>query len=189
MSDLFVECSTDRRAAGGNSYDRPIVPRLLLTPQEAAEATGRSRKELDIILPRIRIGDRLVRYSVADVEALARGGMPALEAREWCRTVCGLGPFDSLVYFVQTEEEDGSPGPIKIGISARSNLTNRLSSMQTDNHRKLWFVAGLTGNGELERALHRRFDAHRIRGEWFHPHPDILSFLGAMALGSPRSAS
>jgi len=27
----------------------------------------------------------------------------------------------------------------------------------------------------FERAYHRQFAAHRLHGEWFAPHPDILA--------------
>ena len=35
---------------------------------------------------------------------------------------------------------------------------------------------------KLEAELHQRFNALRIRGEWFRPEPELLSFIEERAI-------
>lgn len=65
------------------------------------------------------------------------------------------------VYFVQA----GEGGPIKIGIGADPD--ERLHAMQIGNHAELFLLAAIPGTAAMERELHERFAAGRIRGEWF----------------------
>lgn len=77
-------------------------------------------------------------------------------------------PGDSYVYFIQSEQ-----GPVKIGISAA--VRKRLSTLQSAHPAKLHLRATICAGPSIERAYHRRFAAHRLHGEWFAPHPDILA--------------
>lgn len=79
----------------------------------------------------------------------------------------------SRVYFVQAA--DG--GPVKIGRSA--DPLARVASLQTANPDHLRILATMPGGSAVERALHRTFEAHRVRpdGEWFHPAPEVLAFV------------
>jgi hypothetical protein len=71
------------------------------------------------------------------------------------------------VYFVQAP-----CGSIKIG-RAR-NVEFRIRELQCANPQKLTLLAvALDGNREAE--YHRRFAEHRMQGEWFQPHADILA--------------
>lgn len=68
----------------------------------------------------------------------------------------------------------GGDGPIKIGISVEPE--KRLKALQTGYPYPLQIVCVVEGGGaELETAYHARFAAHRLHGEWFEPHPDILA--------------
>lgn len=66
------------------------------------------------------------------------------------------------VYFIQA---GGNDGPIKIGIA--SDPDERLGNMQIGNHEELFMLAVVPGTVAMERDLHDRFAAGRIRGEWF----------------------
>lgn len=80
------------------------------------------------------------------------------------------------VYFIQAE--DG--GPIKIGVS--DDPTKRLANIQTGHHGTLRLLAVVDGAGvELESQLHTLFEAHRVRGEWFRPHVDIIDLTLAIS--------
>lgn len=72
------------------------------------------------------------------------------------------------IYFVQAPD-----GQIKIGIS--SDPQNRIMILQVSHHGKLRQLAITEGNDQAEKAYHRRFEAHRLKGEWFWPHPEILA--------------
>lgn len=80
-----------------------------------------------------------------------------------------IAAVTQLVYFIQV----GEGGPIKIGIA--QNPQARLSSLQTGHHDTLFIRAIGHGGAEQERAYHATFAQHRLRGEWFEPHADILA--------------
>jgi hypothetical protein len=71
------------------------------------------------------------------------------------------------VYFVQAH-----CGSIKIG-RAR-DVQFRLKELQCANPHKLTLLAVAVDGGN-EVQYHRKFAAHRLLGEWFAPHPDILA--------------
>lgn len=80
-------------------------------------------------------------------------------------------PSEGLVwiYFIQ----EGDDGPVKIG-STTKTVERRLSALQGSNPRELRLLAAVQTGVALEREFHEVFAEHRIRGEWFHPHEDIL---------------
>lgn len=73
------------------------------------------------------------------------------------------------VYFIQR----GSSGPIKIGATAGDPHV-RLSELQIASPETLYLIGFFRGS---EADMHERFEAHRISGEWFSPHEDILEFV------------
>ena len=73
-----------------------------------------------------------------------------------------------VVYFVQAEN-----GLIKIG--STKYLDDRLYSLRCGSPVGLELIASLKGDRTVEFALHTRFAEHRLHGEWFTPHPDILA--------------
>jgi hypothetical protein len=88
----------------------------------------------------------------------------------------------TFVYFIQA----GIGGPIKIGI-ARS-VANRLKSLQTSHPEPLTVLAVMPSGPSVERALHDRFAANRLRGEWFSPAPALLRFTELVRSRNPDIA-
>jgi hypothetical protein len=86
----------------------------------------------------------------------------------------------AVIYFVQC----GAAGPIKIGY-VRKDMRQRLSAMQNGNHEKLRVLACTDGDVPYERALHKRFSASRIRGEWFTPTDELLTLISKCSPGTP----
>jgi hypothetical protein len=84
-----------------------------------------------------------------------------LKARRW-------------VYFVQGV----AGGPIKIGISR--DVERRRTELQRVERQPLRVLATIEGTMADESALHARFVAHRLRGEWFSPAPELLSHIAAL---------
>lgn len=74
----------------------------------------------------------------------------------------------SYVYFI-----GGEATPIKIGFS--SQPYERLAVLQTAHWCRLSIIAKVEGTLADESKYHRRFAAYRLQGEWFEPHPEILS--------------
>lgn len=73
-------------------------------------------------------------------------------------------------YFIQTQ--DGTA--VKIGRTAVA-VKKRLQSLQTSSPTLLRVVLVL--DGDHEQFLHRRFQAHRLSGEWFRAVPEIVEFM------------
>jgi hypothetical protein len=77
-----------------------------------------------------------------------------------------------MIYFVQA-----ASGPIKIGFT--DNWTRRKNSLQHGTYEELKKLLVMPGKLEGEQALHRLFSAHRIRGEWFRPAPEVLALIAS----------
>jgi len=73
-----------------------------------------------------------------------------------------------VVYFIQAET-----GQIKIGIAR--DLGVRLKTLRTMCPVGLAVLAATNGGQPAESGYHDCFAAHRLHGEWFEPHPDILA--------------
>ena len=86
----------------------------------------------------------------------------------------------NCVYFVS----DGHA--IKIGYA--SNPKARMRAHQTSCPRRLRLMAVARGGMGLERLYHERFAEHRIRGEWFRIHDDILAEVARLRLKRPGPA-
>ncbi len=76
----------------------------------------------------------------------------------------------SKIYFIQSGN-----GPIKIGYSIQ--IENRLPTMQSGNPCPLTLLKTVFGGQSEELAIHRKFKAIRIRGEWFEPTSELLNFI------------
>jgi hypothetical protein len=76
--------------------------------------------------------------------------------------------FARYTYFML----DKLTGNIKIGQSTEpgTRAQNIGSSLSTDIE-----LLATVRCGTFERAYHNAFAAHRLHGEWFSPHPDILA--------------
>lgn len=75
----------------------------------------------------------------------------------------------------------GDIGPVKIGWA--DDVPSRLRSLQTGNHETLHVLREVDTWWQSEREFHRRFTSHRLRGEWFTFHPEMLTFIPTV----PRS--
>lgn len=73
------------------------------------------------------------------------------------------------VYFIQAE----CCGSIKIGWSV--NAAQRCRYLQRFSACKLKMLAVRNAPISTEHDYHMLFAAHRLHGEWFTPHPDILA--------------
>ena len=77
-----------------------------------------------------------------------------------------------MIYFAELDPG----GPIKIGTSRDPYA--RMRSFQTPVIPRILALA--QGGYTEEQALHRAFSAHRMRGEWFRPVPELLSLIQAV---------
>lgn len=82
----------------------------------------------------------------------------------------------SWVYFIQR----GDDGPIKVGYTTHPEV--RLARLQIANPETLYLRAAVrVRERAVEVALHKTFARHHIRGEWFHPHSDLLDVIARAA--------
>jgi len=68
---------------------------------------------------------------------------------------------DMVVYLIRSGESDA----FKIGYAR--NVAQRISELQCGSPDLLTLVASTFGAAKLEGRMHRMFQQHRIRGEWF----------------------
>lgn len=78
---------------------------------------------------------------------------------------------EQWIYFIGTSHGE----PVKIGRT--SSVRKRLAAIQNGNHRRLHVLASFKTADplEAEAQYHSRFAEHRLHGEWFEPHADILA--------------
>jgi hypothetical protein len=69
------------------------------------------------------------------------------------------------LYFVRAGDA------VKIGRT--NNIMARLRNIQAHNHEQINCLLLVKGAGATEKALHRKFAAKRLRGEWFAWCPEI----------------
>ena len=72
------------------------------------------------------------------------------------------------VYFLLSDD-----GHVKIGVT--NDIASRVSGLQTAQAKPLSLIRFVHGGPKTERWLHRRFEASRVRGEWFRFEPDMLT--------------
>jgi hypothetical protein len=77
-------------------------------------------------------------------------------------------PQICTIYFIGPAD-----GPIKIGFASR--LSFRIRDLRLANAFPLEVWAAIEDHPSVERAYHHRFATHRLHGEWFARHPDILA--------------
>ncbi len=80
----------------------------------------------------------------------------------------------SSVYFIQAET-----GQIKIGRAF--DVGARQSAMRTMSPVPLTLLCAISGDMRVELGYHKRFAEHRLHGEWFAPHPDILAEIARLS--------
>lgn len=81
-----------------------------------------------------------------------------------------------FVYFIQAVQL----GLVKIGFS--SNVPKRLLSLKTGCPDDLVILKIIPGGQEIERVLHKKFADIRVKGEWFSPSDELMSFIAGVAL-------
>jgi hypothetical protein len=75
----------------------------------------------------------------------------------------------SFLYFVQISDD----GPIKIGITV--NIRERLKTLQQACPWPLRIIGLTLEPTLLEATIHEALAEHRMLGEWFAPHDDVLA--------------
>jgi hypothetical protein len=106
-------------------------------------------------------------------------GLPAFADEEpsedefklW-RKRLGVCPEASYTYFAWGQRYH----LIKIGRSFEP--TRRRNELSNIHRQGIEIVA--TVRGDFEKAYHNHFEAHRFKGEWFEPHPDILAEIARL---------
>ncbi len=78
----------------------------------------------------------------------------------------------SSVYFIQAGDDNG---PVKIGYTV--DIDRRLASVQCGSPVKLRLLYTEPGTRSTESALHRRFKADRLHGEWFTYSDRLREYL------------
>lgn len=93
----------------------------------------------------------------------------------------GRKEFVTVIYFIRAS------AAVKIGMAKDAH--RRLMVLQTSHPETLTLVATCPGGRVLESEYHARFAEHRLRGEWFAPHPDILAEIERLASNPAASAA
>lgn len=100
--------------------------------------------------------------------------------RQWIAEMDAMGPLAGWCYFIESAE-----GRIKIGYSGSPN--SRLAHLRRETPYQLKIAAKVSGGRERECYYHHRFKEHRIEGEWFSCHPDILAEIARLNQNGPES--
>lgn len=80
--------------------------------------------------------------------------------------------YEGTIYYIRCSETNF----IKIGYT-RGNPLARMASLQTGTPSKLGLMAVHPGSMEMERKIHEKLAAHRVRGEWFDDSDEVLDHL------------
>jgi len=85
--------------------------------------------------------------------------------------------LDAVIYAVQVGED----GPIKIGWC--ECIQKRLAALQRANPAPLRVVVTILARRIVEKHLQAFLRDHHLRGEWFHPAPEVLDALSHLKDG------
>lgn len=158
--------------------DQPLTTFLSATGPEASPysrsgywlAKRRDGRSGSWMIARYQSSNRSVIYlscRTADLtEAKAR--LDEFVVRVAAGEVANTRRASATVYFIRS-----SAGPIKIGIAR--DVHRRLMELRNSSPVSLDLAACTGGGFAAEQAYHRQFSEHRLHGEWFAPHPDILA--------------
>jgi DNA-binding XRE family transcriptional regulator len=83
------------------------------------------------------------------------------------------------VYAIQA----GESGPVKLGVATDPRM--RLGELQISHYLTLTLLRVWKGGVAEEAALHARFDALRLRGEWFSFSREMLGDVGLVEIIEP----
>ncbi|HVK84221.1 MAG TPA: GIY-YIG nuclease family protein [Kofleriaceae bacterium] len=87
------------------------------------------------------------------------------------------------IYVLRIEGDD----VFKIGFTDGFSIDERVKQLQTAHPRVLEVVATFEGTRSTEIALHSRYAAFHVRGEWFRLPPHAVEELVRMSTEGPRS--
>ena len=87
------------------------------------------------------------------------------------------------IYFIQ--EKGNVCGPIKIGRAC--DPVKRLKELQTSSPAVLTILATIPDEND-DFAYHRKFAVYHLRGEWFQPVGDLVSFIRSLPTFSAECA-
>ena len=88
-----------------------------------------------------------------------------------------------MIYFARC----GRDGPIKIGHTT-TGVAARISFLQVGCPWQLFVIGTMCGDLQAEADLLARFSHLNVRGEWFHPTAELLSFIEANAEDAVKEA-
>ena len=71
-----------------------------------------------------------------------------------------------------------TPDKRRIKIGRTKHLQRRLSRLRYEKKQALELMAVV--RGDVESSLHQRFKTHRIKGDWFHMHPEISGYIDTL---------
>jgi hypothetical protein len=155
---------------------RPKARKLMFGPENTWLTKRRDGASSRWMIAWYDPGTRNVRYRSTGTDVLARAKemLVVFQLPENARTLpARTRRVSDQIYFI-----GGDTGAIKIGL-ARSP-ERRLISLQCGSPIQLRILAQGPGSQRDERALHQRFAAHRLHGEWFEPHPTILAEIARL---------
>lgn len=78
---------------------------------------------------------------------------------------------DDIAYFIQA----GENGAIKVGTT--NNILARINLFKTHHDKELIVRLLIPGGIYVEREVSKRFKHLRIRGEWYSPGEDLISYM------------
>ena len=123
-------------------------------------------------VPFVTRATAILRAASAELEAIAPPGDEAAarlvaavrELADELAIDCSdeAGGAETLVYFIEAVGADR----VKIGVAADPAL--RMQQLQTSSGHPLALIGSIRGGRAVERALHTRYAAFRISGEWFY---------------------
>ena len=79
------------------------------------------------------------------------------------------------IYFIRSTNNN----VIKIGFTS-GEISKRLKALQTSHPYQLELLATIPGDTNFEKSLHQQFEQYRLKGEWFKPHPEIISYISSI---------
>lgn len=122
-----------------------------------------------------RVGRKEIEHVEDHCETISRREIEELEDR---LILCGLARAQDTgwVYFIQSADSR----EVMIGFTTR-DVESRVREMQTGHPSEILILAKTRGPVTLERELHKKFEKHSRRGEWFLPHPDLMSYITAIS--------
>lgn len=101
---------------------------------------------------------------------------------DWVRLLLDAAPTCAPCRSIQLAEQLGAPqGLTRFVYYARRGDLIKIGSSRNVGERthaqRAELLAVEPGDVMTERAIQHRFLAHQAEGEWFHPHPDLLSHI------------